>query len=200
MERTRQARRAPCHRRIQTNPLWSLRRRLRRKRSQLPQSHMARLPRTAQSGPPYPPNQRMPKQQQKNIFKMPPSQLLGCSNVNRPVDAFSLLLSDKVVSDVVKYTNIEGQRVSGEAWVPMDKVECEALLGLLLFLGTRKQNMLSTESIWDSVYGCGIVRACMSRRRFQVLLQFLRFDDKSTRNARRRKIPLPLSGIRGMSL
>ena len=120
---------------------------------------------------------------------MPPSQLLGCSNVNRPVDAFSLFLSDKVVSDVVKYTNIEGQRVSGEAWVPMDKVECEALLGLLLFLGTRKQNMLSTESIWDSVYGCGIIRACMSRRRFQVLLQFLRFDDKSTRNARRQKDP-----------
>ena len=71
----------------------------------------------------------------------------------------------------------------------MDKVECEALLGLLLFLGTRKQNMLSTESIWDSVYGCGTVRACLSRRRFQVLLQYLRFDDKSTRNAREQKDP-----------
>ena len=147
---------------------------------------------TAKDGTEWSPIPTKPKNVKaaaKNMFKMPPSQLLGCSNVNRPVDAFSLFLSDKVVSDVVKYTNMEGQRVSGEVWVPMDKVECEALLGRLLFLGTRKQNMLSAESIWDSVYGCGIVRACMNRRRFQVLLQFLRFDDKSTRNARRQKDP-----------
>ena len=48
---------------------------------------------TAKDGTEWSPIPTKPKNAKtaaKNIFKMPPSQLLGCSNVNRPVDAFSL--------------------------------------------------------------------------------------------------------------
>ncbi|KAK7099729.1 piggyBac transposable element-derived protein 4-like isoform X2 [Littorina saxatilis] len=123
----------------------------------------------------------------RNIFKMPPSKLLGCQNVNTPNDAFSLFITDKIVSDVVEFTNIEGRRVLKEAWDPVDREECQAVIGILLFLGARKQNMVSTEKIWDSVKGSGMVRACMSRRRFQNFMTYMRFDDKSTRSARREK-------------
>ncbi|XP_070198822.1 piggyBac transposable element-derived protein 4-like [Littorina saxatilis] len=97
------------------------------------------------------------------------------------------LWQNKIISDVVKCTNIEGRRVKKDAWVPTNDEEIEAVIGMLLFLGTKKHNMLSTEEIWDSSYGHPIIRACMGRRRFQTLMTHMRFDDKSTRNARRER-------------
>ena len=49
-----------------------------------------------------------------------------------------------------------------------------------------KQSMLSTTVVFDLFYGQGLVRALMSRNRFLQLATYLRFDDKNTRNARRR--------------
>ena len=60
-------------------------------------------------------------------------------------------------------------------------------MGLLLFLGVRKQNMVSADEIWDLVDGVNVARACMSKERFKILMSCLRFDDKSTRSARRRR-------------
>ena len=69
----------------------------------------------------------------------------------------------------------------------MDIVECEALCGLLLWLGSMKQGFANTEILWDSVDGFPKIRACMSRRRFQLLMTHLRFDDKTARTAHRQK-------------
>lgn len=133
------------------------------------------------------PKPKVGKTPAKNVFRKPPTQLQGCQNVTTSSHAFNLFVSDKIISDVVKCTNIEGRRVKKDAWVPTNDEEIEAVIGMLLFLGTKKHNMLSTEEIWDSSYGHPIIRACMGRRRFQTLMTHMRFDDKSTRNARRER-------------
>ena len=64
-------------------------------------------------------------------------------------------------------------------------LEIEALLGLLLYLGVKKQNMLSSAEIFDTLEAISLARTCMSNKRFKLLMSALRFDDKSTRTARR---------------
>ena len=61
-----------------------------------------------------------------------------------------------------------------------------AFVGCLLFLGALEQNMLPTTVVFAACYGQELVRAAFSRNRFLQLLSYIRFDDKATRNARRR--------------
>ncbi|KAL8572469.1 hypothetical protein ACOMHN_005615 [Nucella lapillus] len=123
----------------------------------------------------------------RNVYRPPPTQIPGCNNVNHPLDAFQLFITSKIICDLVKFTNIEGIRVLHSAWLLTDAGEMMAFLGLLLFLGCRKQNFVCTEDLWNMTYGCGVARACMSRKRFQTLMTYLRFDNKETRNARRQR-------------
>ncbi|KAK7090648.1 hypothetical protein V1264_010413 [Littorina saxatilis] len=95
------------------------------------------------------PKPKVGKTPAKNVFRKPPTQLQGCQNVTTSSHAFNLFVSDKNISDVVKCTNIEGRRVKKDAWVPTNDEEIEAVIGMLLFLGTKKHNMLSTEEICD---------------------------------------------------
>ncbi|XP_067686974.1 piggyBac transposable element-derived protein 4-like [Haliotis asinina] len=55
--------------------------------------------------------------------------------------------------------------------------------------GVRKQHMVSAAEVMEPTAsdGVNIVRACMSKNRFKTLMSCLRFDDKSTRSARRAK-------------
>ncbi|KAK7103038.1 hypothetical protein V1264_021168 [Littorina saxatilis] len=127
------------------------------------------------------------KTKSKNIFKPPPTQIPGTHHVHKPYDSFKLFVSDKMITDTVRYTNMFGSSKWPNMWVACDSVEIEALFGLMLFLGVRKQNMLSTSEVWDPIDGISLVRACMSINRFKTLMSCLRFDDKSTRSARRGK-------------
>ena len=63
--------------------------------------------------------------------------------------------------------------------------EIKALLGLLIFSGCRKDNHLHTQEMFNSLTGQPLYRAGMSERRFSFLIRCLRFDDRSTRDARR---------------
>ena len=115
---------------------------------------------------------------------VPTNQLVGCSSVQEPVDAFLLFISDKMVKSMVKFTNLEGKRNKAD-FVETDDIEMRAFVGCILFLGGMKQNMLSSTTVFDAMYGQGFVLASFSRNRFLQLLNFLRFDDKETRSARR---------------
>ncbi|PSN46769.1 hypothetical protein C0J52_22928 [Blattella germanica] len=63
----------------------------------------------------------------------------------------------------------------------------KALIGLLVTAGHLKSNLSNLRSLWSKKYGAPIFRATMSRQRFEDLLMFLRFDDKSSRSFRREK-------------
>ena len=115
---------------------------------------------------------------------VPTNQLVGCSSVQEPVDAFLLFISDKMVKSMVKFTNLEGKRNEAD-FVETDDIEMRAFVGCILFLGGMKQSKLSSTTVFDAMYGQGFVRASFSHNRFLQLLNFLRFDDKETRSARR---------------
>ena len=115
---------------------------------------------------------------------VPTNQLVGCSSVQEPVDAFLLFISDKMVKSMVKFTSLEGKHDKAD-FVETDDIEMRAFVGCILFLGGMKQSMLSSTTVFDAMYGQGFVRASFSRNRFLRLLNFLRFDDKETRSARR---------------
>ena len=100
------------------------------------------------------------------------------------MDAFLLFISDKMVKSMVKFTNLEGKRNKAD-FVETYDIEMRAFVGCILFLGGMKQSMLSSTTVFDAMYGQGFVRASFSRNRFLQLLNFLRFDDKETRSARR---------------
>lgn len=121
----------------------------------------------------------------KNIFNPPCNKIPGTENVTDAYGAFRLFVCDKMLEKIVYYTNIYGVSHFEETWFDCDIVEIEALIGLLLFFGRRKQNIFSTDEIWDDVYGVNLARAVMSQVRFETLLSCLRFDDKVTRSERR---------------
>ena len=85
---------------------------------------------------------------------------------------------------MVKFTNLEGKRNKAD-FVETDDIEMRAFVGCILCLGVMKQSMLSSTTVFDAMYGQGFVRASFSQNRFLQLLNFLRFDDKETRSARR---------------
>jgi len=66
-----------------------------------------------------------------------------------------------------------------------DKVEINALIGILYYTAVLKQNTLHTRDMWSEEFGCGIYRAAFSEQRFNFLVNTLRFDDKETRRQRR---------------
>lgn len=105
------------------------------------------------------------------------------------------MFSNDILQTIVIHTNeeIERQRlrlrennfVLQTYHVPTDEIEIKAFIGLLYYTAALKQNNVSTRDMWSEMYGCGIFRCVMNEQRFKFLLSTLRFDDKTTRAARR---------------
>ena len=119
-----------------------------------------------------------------NIFTQLTNRIPNTQNANTPVEVYELLLSESILKIVVQYTNEEGVRQKGESWKKADKVEIDALIGILLFLGAQKASKTNIKTIWTPRLGEDYVRSCMSKNRFFELLSCLRFDPKETRRRR----------------
>ena len=76
-----------------------------------------------------------------------------------PVEVYELLLSESILKIVVQYTNEEGVRQKGESWKKADKVEIDAVIGILLFLGAQKASKTNIQTIWTPRLGEDYVRA-----------------------------------------
>lgn len=100
-------------------------------------------------------------------------------------DAFSLFLDDTMINIILNNTNLHAIQTHGEKWKVTDAVEIRAFIGLLLNAGINKQGIISYNEFWNPLFGSAIFRACMSRDRFAAILRHIRFDDPSTRSARR---------------
>ena len=90
-----------------------------------------------------------------NVFRAPANQLIGCNDVTEPVDAFLLSLSHMNINKMITFTNIEGKRQNPGNWIDTDHVEMKSFVSCLLFWGAKKQNMQSTEMLFDPLYGEG---------------------------------------------
>ncbi len=101
--------------------------------------------------------------------------------------SFQLFVSGKMISKLVEYTNKEANRVCNESqleWTPVDDVEMAALIGLLILAGVYGASLESLKEMWSVKSGRPVFKATMSRNRFESILRFMRFDDKSTRAER----------------
>lgn len=120
----------------------------------------------------------------QNIFTVPHTRIPHTHDKDTPLELFNLMCDDAMKRDIIKFTNEEGVRQRGDHWVPMDDVEFDALIGVLLMIGAQKQSKVTTCVIWDRMIGLTYVRAAMSRNRFHALMKALRFDKKETRRRR----------------
>lgn len=133
------------------------------------------------------------KVKSKNIVK----ELIGptgdARNVTSESSSLQLLIDSNIIEHIVHCTNlyIEQKRLTVHYARIRDartttKTEILALLGLLYFIGAKKGTHGSVEEFWDQESGFTIPRLAMSYRRFLFLLRCLRFDDKSTREDRKK--------------
>jgi hypothetical protein len=107
-------------------------------------------------------------------------------------DSFGVYMTDKMIEDVVRYTNqhmdtkyADGVDQTNSAFRHTDLVELKALLGLLISIGASKGRNENVSDLWqEGPFSRPFFRAVMGRNRFQWLLRSLRFDNKETRAER----------------
>ena len=128
---------------------------------------------------------------QKNIVLRLPGPKAHASNTPEEILAWKLFFSDSMIDSITQYTN---QEISKQCTkyktqsftTATSKEEVLALFGLLYFSGVLKTSYLSTSDLWSKQIGMPIFRATMSQKRFEFLINCLRFDDKTTRDERKR--------------
>ena len=99
---------------------------------------------------------------------------------------FEFFLTDEIIQKVTEATNQRGVMAHGNDWVLTDDVEIRAWIGLHLRAGVNKDNHRPVEELFASKTGPPIYGATMSRERFKILKQNMRFDDVTTREERKR--------------
>ena len=98
-----------------------------------------------------------------------------------------MFLPASIISDHVKYTNLEDERVDGVMWRPTDSIEIRVLIGAYIHLGVMNQNICPSELMWGVRNGFQLIRCTFARNRFLKLGNMLRFDDKATRTEKRER-------------
>jgi hypothetical protein len=112
------------------------------------------------------------------------STLRTCGNSVR--DAFQVFITPEIVRKIVEHTNTEGRRILGLNWNTVTQQEMDAFFGLLLLAGVYHSHNASIDELWHKSDGRPIFSQSMSRNRFKEIRRFIRFDDKSDREERRK--------------
>lgn len=111
--------------------------------------------------------------------------------VETPFEAWNCFITDEILDLIVNYTNIYIDGIKQKYSRARDvrctnKTEIKALFGLLYYAGVLKSGKLNTRDLWATDgTGIDLFIATMSRKRFLLLLNCLRFDDIQNRSARR---------------
>lgn len=124
------------------------------------------------------------------------SQLPGTRGIAKqaksPFECWNLFINDEILDIIVEHTNFyiatKTQNYKRDRdCKETDKIEIKALIGLLYLSGLLKSSKLSVDEIWDRK-GTGVEMfwLTMSKLRFLFLLRHLRFDDRTTREERKK--------------
>lgn len=111
----------------------------------------------------------------------------------QPEEVWRLLFCDKIIQEILKWSNvnIEQRRASNKYdnnsnLREISITELYAFFGLLFFTEVFKSSKESLNSFYATDgTGRDIFRATMNRKRFEIILSSLRFDDPTTRDARK---------------
>lgn len=129
----------------------------------------------------------------KNIVHIRPGPVTEARFAKEPIDCFNLFISDVVKKEILAHTNAEINRkkinyanVTDGSLNNLNYDELNALIGILILTSALKDNHLSTKVMFDVTFSGGRYRATFSERRFSFLLDCLRFDEKDTREERKK--------------
>ena len=122
----------------------------------------------------------------RNVISQTPGiTRFAASRITNDVEsAFKLFITEDIFKIILEMTNKEANRVTGRDVCNMN--ELKAFYGLRILAGLYKSRHESLRSLWDDSYGRPIFRATMSLKNFLQISKYVRFDDKTTRNPRRR--------------
>ncbi|XP_053175982.1 piggyBac transposable element-derived protein 4-like [Scomber japonicus] len=107
------------------------------------------------------------------------------SRANSIKSTFELVMPKEIENIVLEMTNKEGRRVYGDNWNNKDQTDLQGYLGLLILAGVYRSSKEATSSLWHTHSGRAIFRATMPLKTFHIISRVIRFDDRSTRPARR---------------
>lgn len=79
-------------------------------------------------------------------------------------------------------TNLYGARKHKENWEPVDIRTMRAYYGLLLLAGVYRSHGECMTELWNDYEGRPIFRATMALKKFKILNQCIRFDDRDARS------------------
>ena len=108
-------------------------------------------------------------------------------------EILALFLDDQMLSNIVTHTNTfikdmrDRMKKPTNTYSDMTLMELDALLGVLITAGAKKDNHVSAEEMFSQEFGCSVYRCAMSESRFSFLMRCLRFDDRATRAERRKQ-------------
>lgn len=132
------------------------------------------------------------KTRKQNLIKILPGPKQCARDITDEMNAFTKIFSDDMIEHIVQCTNLEIARIRPNYDRQRDakdttKTEILAFIGLLLLSGSKKQNHTHYLELWtNDGTGSEVFRACMSYQRFLFLLSVIRFDDKNSRNERKK--------------
>lgn len=111
-------------------------------------------------------------------------------SVSTMEECFRLFVSDDIIDIIIRHTNQKARDVCNgteKIWKPVDRVEIKAFFGLLLIIGRFRESRENKNLLWRKCasYSRSIYAAVMTRDRFKDILQFIRFDDCTTRSERK---------------
>ncbi len=138
-----------------------------------------------------------------NIMKRKPG---FTTKIQTILDAFKLFFTNEILDEIIFHTNCYAERCFDQAkrlrqnsntkkrnfrrWKPIDRIELESFIGLLIQSGVSHSNHELLNDLWDISQSRPLYRATMSLQRFRYILQFIRFDDRQRRNTSDRLSPI----------
>lgn len=129
---------------------------------------------------------------QKNLVTHLPGPKGDARGVVEPKRIWNLFFSDVILDKIVKCTNDEIERKNvkykSKQWYigPTTPVEINALFGLLYLSGVLKNPHVTLNDLWSPVFGPVMFRSTMNKNRFEFIINCLRFDEKETREERKK--------------
>jgi hypothetical protein len=102
------------------------------------------------------------------------------------IESLSYFLTDDILDEVIKFKNMEANRINGTnnslISNPLCQLELNAFIGILYLMGVLKGGYESIRDFWHQDSGQKPIIATMSRNRFMDIMKSLRFDKRLERN------------------
>ena len=98
---------------------------------------------------------------------------------------FNCFLTKEMMDLIVQASNQKGKSVCGENWKETAETELFAWIGLVLKAGLDHDNFRPVDELFGIKIEPPLYRDSMSRNRFKELVGCMRFDDMTTRAARK---------------